>query len=111
MEKPLSAYMRENKLLRDIAEAAIKCRGMWHQIDQAETALEKLYEERPDMTRSATMQIMLHQALRKYEQQLENAIASAAAAGLQWEDKDTVAVLAIVPAKVKPIGTSTDEQA
>lgn len=82
--KPLAALLRENRLLRSVAEKAIRLRRVGISCEQCEEALADLYENKPDITRSATQALMLEQAFQTALSAFDTAVMEAADAGMDW---------------------------
>jgi hypothetical protein len=86
-EKPHAALLRENAILMKVASAAIKLRRIGQLADQHAENLEKLFEERPDMTRSGTASIMYAQAFETAMADFDQAVLDAASSGMDWEQE------------------------
>ena len=79
-----AALIRENELLRKVAEAAMRVRRIGQQADQYEINKEELYRKDPQMPKSGTGSLMFAQAYETALKHFDEAVLEAAAAGMDW---------------------------
>ncbi|HVR57589.1 MAG TPA: hypothetical protein VMT72_12265, partial [Pseudolabrys sp.] len=83
-EKPHAALLRENELLRSVAAKAIRLRRIGMQCEECSEALERLWKDNPEMTRSGTQGLMLDQAFKTAMDAFDLAVLRAADEGMDW---------------------------
>ena len=84
MEKPVAALLRENQMLRDVAEKAIRLRRIGMQTDELDDVMQRFYDDNPHITRSATQAMMLEQAFKTAMSDFDQAVLTAAESGMDW---------------------------
>ena len=95
--KPIAAVLRENELLRSVAAKAIRLRRIGMQCDQCTNALEELWRENPDMSRSGTQEIMMEQAFQTAMDAFDLAVLRAADEGMDWAKDHGIPKPRLVP--------------
>jgi hypothetical protein len=80
----MAALIRENEQLRNVAAAAIKLRRLGQLADQHQENLEKLWDENPHMTKSATASVMYQMAYDKALDAFDDAVVGACESGMDW---------------------------
>jgi uncharacterized protein YoxC len=80
----VAAMIREMELLRDVAEKAIRLRAVGRACDKIDEALDELWRNNPEMTKSATQAMMARQAFETAMSDFDQAVVRAVEAGMTW---------------------------